>query len=178
MSRTNPHKKKRRLAKRTLLIHGEGEEDCVFLKHLRSLYSQNSNSTCKINRGKGGSADSIVLQAIRSPGAYDKRIVILDNDKAKNEMAKARRLAKEKNIELIEHTPCIEAILLSILTTKNSFKQKNSSEYKKEFESKYINSKKRSKITEYQKLFSKKMLDRKRLKIKELGLLISLFENK
>lgn len=177
MSRTNPYKKKRRSANITLLIHGEGQEDCVFLKYLKSLYSQNSSIACKISRGKGGSADGVVIQAHKIQGAFDRKVVVLDNDKNKTEMAKARLDATKKHIELIEHTPCIEAVLLLILGCKADTKQKTSVWCKKEFESKYIDSKKRSEELEYQKIFPKKLLDQKRTKIKELNRLICLFEN-
>jgi len=39
MSRTNPFKKKRRAAKTTMLVYGEGQAEEMFLKHLRSLYA-------------------------------------------------------------------------------------------------------------------------------------------
>ncbi len=177
MSRTNPYRRKRRSASKTLLIHGEGQEDCVFLKYLKTLYSQNSNVASKISRGRGGSADSIVVQAHRLQGAYDRKVVVLDNDKSTAEMSKARQEAVRKKIELIEHTPCIEAVLLLILGCRKNVKQQTSAWCKKEFESKYINSKKRSEESEYQELFPKKLLDQKRLKVKELNTLICLFEN-
>jgi len=43
MSRTNPYKKKRHVAERTLLVFGEGLSEEILLKHLKSLYSYNSN---------------------------------------------------------------------------------------------------------------------------------------
>lgn len=177
MSRTNPYKKKRRSANKTLLIHGEGQEDCAFLKHLKSLYSQNSSIACKISRGRGGSADGLVIQAYRIQGAFDRKVVVLDNDKSRTEMAKARQEATRKQIELIEHLPCIEAVLLLILGCKKDVKQKTSGWCKKEFETKYIDSKKRSEEFEYQKLFPKKLLVQKRLEVKELDRLICLFES-
>jgi hypothetical protein len=177
MSRTNPYKKKRRSANKTLLIHGEGQEDCIFLKYLRSLYSRNSSLACKITRGRGGSADSIVIQANRIQGAFNKKVVVLDNDKSRTEMAKARQEAIKNHIEFIEHSPCIEAVFLLILGYRVDVKQKTSAWCKKEFESKYIGSKKRSEEFEYQKIFPKELLDHKRSKIKELSRLICLFEN-
>jgi hypothetical protein len=69
----------------------------------------------KVRRGKGGDAVSVVVDAINTPGSFDRRIVVLDNDKPKSEMEKARREARIKNVELIENNPCLEAFLLSIL---------------------------------------------------------------
>lgn len=177
MSRTNPYKKKRRSANKTLLIHGEGQEDCIFLKHLKSLYSQNNSIACKISRGRGGSADSIVTQANRIQGAFDRKVVVLDNDKSRTEMTKARHEATKKHIDLIEHSPCIEAVLLLILGYRANVKQKTSAWCKKEFESKYIGSRKRSEEIEYHKIFPKELLDQKRPKVKELNRLICLFES-
>jgi len=39
------------------------------------------------------------------PGAFDRKIVVLDNDKTKMEMVKAKQEAKNRSIELIENTP-------------------------------------------------------------------------
>lgn len=174
MSRTNPYKKKRRQASKTLMIFGEGFGEEMFLKHLKGLYSYKSNVAITIKKGKDGDAQNIVIDADRTPGAYDRKIVILDNDKSTTEMAKARQEAKNRNIELIENTPCLEHLLISILDKKPN--NKNSDWCKKEFESKYIDKKKRGEPNEYIKLFPKKLLDIQRSKISELNKLISVME--
>jgi len=176
MSRTNPYKKKKRQASKTLLVFGEGFNEEMFLKHLKSLYSYKSNVAITIKKGKGGDAKNIVIDADKTPGAFDRKIVILDNDKTKTEMTKARQEAKNRNIELIENTPCLEYLLVSILDKKTS--GKNSDWCKGEFESKYLSKKKRREPNEYIKLFPKKLLDIKRLKILELDKLILIMEGK
>ena len=176
MSRTNPYKKKKRQASKTLLVFGEGFDEEMFLKHLKSLYSYKSNVAITIKKGKGGDAKNIVIDADKTPGAFDRKIVILDNDKTKTEMTKARQEAKNRNIELIENTPCLEHLLVSILDKKPS--GKNSDWCKGEFESKYLSKKKRGELSEYIKLFPKKLLDIKRLKISELNKLILIMEGK
>jgi hypothetical protein len=176
MSRTNPFKKKRRQASKTLLVFGEGFGEEMFLKYLKSLYSYKSNVAITVKKGKGGDAQNIVIDADRTPGAFDRKIVILDNDKAKAEMAKARQEAKNRGIELIENTPCLESLLVSILDKKPA--SKNSAWCKGEFESKYIEKKKRGESSEYIKLFPKKLLDGQRPKIHELDKLISIMEGK
>ena len=55
----------------------------------------------KISRGRGGSADSIVVQAHRLQGAYDRKVVVLDNDKSTAEMSKARQEAVRKKLNLL-----------------------------------------------------------------------------
>jgi len=176
MSRTNPFKKKRRQASKTLLVFGEGFGEEMFLKYLKSLYSYKSNVAITVKKGKGGDAQNIVIDADRTPGAFDRKIVILDNDKVKVEMTKARQEAKNRGIELIENTPCLESLLVSILDKKPA--GKNSAWCKGEFESKYIEKKKRGELSEYIKLFPKKLLDGQRQKIPELDKLISIMEGK
>lgn len=176
MSRTNPFKQKRRQAKKTLLVFGEGLGEEMFLKHLRSLYSFNTNIAITIKRGKGGTADGVVIDASKTPGSYDRKIVVLDNDKPKTEMTKARQEAKTRSIEMIENTPCLESVLISILDKKPNVI--NSALCKGKFESKYIDKKKRGEPGEYIKLFPKKLLDAQRLKVSELNRLISTMEGK
>ncbi len=176
MSRTNPYKKKRRQANKTLLLFGEGFGEAMFLKHLKSLYSYNSNVAITVRKGKGGNAQDIIVDADRVPGAFDRRMAVLDNDKTKMEMAKARQEAKNRGIGLIETTPCLEFLLITILDKQPS--GKNSNWCKGEFESKYLGKKKRGDPSEYAKLFPKKSLDAKRLKISELNKLILIIEGK
>lgn len=84
MSRMNPDKKKRRTANRTLLFFGEGMNEAIFLKYLRKMYCGDVNLAITIKKGKGGDLVNIVLDVNKVPGAFDRRIVLLDNDKSKN----------------------------------------------------------------------------------------------
>ena len=174
MSRTNPNKKKRRVAETTLLVFGEGLGEEMFLRHLRGLYSQNSNLQLTIKKGKGGTADGVVIEAYNTPGAYDRRVVVLDNDKGQKEMSKAQQEATKRGVEVILHTPCIEALLLAILNPKNTYQSKTSSFCKKEFESNHIPKKKRADPAEYDKLFPKNILDIQKSKLPELNVLLIL----
>lgn len=176
MSRTNPNKKKRRSANKTLLIYCEGLEDKTFLEHLRSLYARNSGVGVKIRNGKGGNAKDIVVNANKEPGDFDKRIAMLDNDKDTQEMDQARKQAKLRKIEIIENSPCLEAMLLSILTSQN-FTRESSSACKKEFESNYVDKKKRTEVAEYRKYFPKEKLNDARKHMVWLNKIISLMEN-
>lgn len=176
MSRTNPYKKKRRQANKTLLVFGEGLSEETFLKHLKSLYSYNSNAAITVKKGKGGDPQSIIIEADKTPGAFDRKIVVLDNDKTRAEMTKARQEAKNRGIELFENTPCLEFLLLLILGKQPSGSDSNWC--KNDFESKYLEKKKRGEPSEYAKLFPKKLLDAKRSKISELNRLILIMEGK
>jgi len=175
MSRTNPYKLKRRRANKTLLIFGEGFSEEIFLKYLRGIYSFNKNVAITIKRGKGGTPYNVVLDADKLHADFDRKIVIVDNDKSKTEIQKARKIAKEKNIELIENTPCLESLFINILDKKYN---QNSNWFKHEFESKYLDRKKRDEMDEYSKLFPKKLLDKKQTEIPELKKIISVMEGK
>ena len=174
MSRSNPFKKKRRVANRTLLIYGEGLDDETFLKYLRWLYSFGRNVQVTVRSGTGGSAVNVVIQAFREPGDFDRKIVVLDNDKESQEMIQARQEAQRRSIELLENTPCIEAMLLAVLKNDASSGSKSSKWCKTEFESKHIDEKKRTELAAYLKVFPKTLLDSRRSKVKELNRLISL----
>lgn len=178
MSRTNPYKKKRRSANKPILIYSEGLNEEIVLKYLRSLYARDKDVAITIRRGKGGTAYGMVIQADKTQGAFDRRIVVLDNDKGKSEMQKARQEAEKRKIELFEHTPCLESVLLSTLRKGQSFQQKSSSWCKQEFESKFLDRKERNQSDEYTKLFPKNLLDKESSKVPELKKLISLMLGK
>lgn len=176
MSRTNPYKLKRRSANRTLLVFGEGLSEEMFLKHLRNLYAYNSNVAVTIRKGKGGTAYGIVVDADNTPGAFEKKVVVLDNDKGEAEIEHARREAKQRGIDLLENSPCLEAVLLSILNSGKSYAGRGSAWCKSEFESKYLDKKKRTEPNEYLKLFPKELLDKQRATVHELNRMIVLME--
>ncbi|MBU0978527.1 MAG: hypothetical protein ABIJ03_01595 [Patescibacteria group bacterium] len=176
MSRTNPYKRKRRSASKFVLIYGEGLDEEVFLKHLKSLYSKNKNIAITIRKGKGGSAFDLVINAYKSYGAFSRKVVVLDNDRGVAEMRKAKTEAKKRRVELYEHIPCLESVLLSILVDGKNFRNKSSKWCKQEFESKHLNRKKRNEFKEYIKLMPKKLLDKQSVKIPELIKLISLMK--
>lgn len=167
-----------RRAKRTILFYVEGSSEEVFLKHLRRTYARNSGVAVTIRNGQGGSADGIVQRASCYPGGFDRRVAVLDNDKSKSEMAKARELAKAGDIGMVENCPCLEALLLRILNDGKILDGEKSGYYKKEFEKKHICENKRCDIDEYAKIFPKNILDGNRKKAKELDEIIGLMEGK
>ena len=178
MSRSNPYKKPRRVAKQTVLFYGEGMGEEIFLKHLRGIYAQNSGLALTIRRGKGGTADGVVLSAIKYSGAFDRKVVVLDNDKSKGEMEKARQLAAQHSVILLENKPCLEALLLGILEPKLNFEGKTSTWCKQEFQKKYIEKKQRSQSHRYEDLFTKTTLDKARKRLKSLHEVILVMEGK
>lgn len=175
MSHSNLFKRKRRSVNKTVLFFTEGLDESNFLKYLKSLYT-NRKIAVTIKKGKGGSADGIVIEAINIIGAFGKRSVVLDNDKSKREMQAAQEQAEANNIILILHTPCLEANLLKILQSEKDYSSKTSKWCKKEFETKYIDGKDRGEMSAYNRHFPKQLLDKCRKNIPELDLIIKLIE--
>ena len=143
---------------------------------MRSLYSYNSGVSVTIRNGKGGNPRSIIINAVNEPGDFERRIVILDNDKGKQEMKQARDEAKMSGVEILENSPCLEATLLAILRPKQDFSTKESAWCKREFESNYMDKKKRTGLEEYNEVFSKQILDHQKNTIPELKTLINLMQ--
>lgn len=177
MSRTNPYKKKRRSAKQTLLMFGEGLGEEMFLKHLRGLYAKNSGVSVMIRKGKGGTPKNIVIDAANEFGDFHRRVVILDNDRGEQQMREARTEAGKRNIQLVEHTPCLEALLLEIIRNGQEFQGKTSAWCKREFETNYIEKKKRGETREYEKIFPKSLLDQARTGTQALERIIAFMES-
>lgn len=175
MSRSDPKKRKQREPKHTILLYGEGYSEKMFLEYIRGIYARGNDVKVTIKSGSGGSPEAIVSEALKEVGSFDQRIVIMDNDGKIKEMERAREKAKKGSIKIIENTPCLEGVLLSILKGK-SYSDKSSSECKKEFESRYVSKQRRKDKEEYKKHFPKKNLDERRKHVKELDTLISLFE--
>lgn len=168
MSRSKP--------KNTLLLYVEGYSEKIFLEHIRGIYARGNDVKVTIKSGSGGSPEAIVSEALREIGSFDRRAIVMDNDGKIKEMEKAREKAKKGNVKIIENTPCLEGVLLSILETEKSYPNKSSSKCKKEFESRYISKQRRKDKEEYKKHFPKEILDERRKHVKELDILISLFE--
>ena len=90
-------------------------------------------------------------------------------------MNRARAEANKIGVVIIEHTPCLEKMLLPIVNGKHPASA-DSEEYKKEFESKYIERKKRGDSREYERVFPKELLDSKRKSTPELDALIQIMQ--
>lgn len=175
MSRSNPGKKKQRSAQKTFLVCGEGMNEVIFLKYLKSVYNQNSGAFIKIIDGKGSTPEKIILSANNEPGDFSKRVAVLDNDKSEQEMEKAYKVAQKHSIQVIQNSPCLEATLLNILCSKD-FSSQTSKFCKREFQDKYLEKKKRSHLKEYQKLFPKSCLENCQKRIPELKEIINLMK--
>ena len=101
---------------RSVLIVGEGLTEEAFLRHLKSLYiTRGCGIGLKIRNAHGKGPDHVVGFSIRqrNNAAYDRVIALLDTDDPWPD--KVVKRARQKKIELIGSTPCIEGLLLRIL---------------------------------------------------------------
>lgn len=160
---------KKKTVKKTTLFFGEGLLDSLFLNYLKSIYTS-EKIDITIRRGRGGDAKKIVNDCIKVFGAFNKRAVLLDNDKPAKEVSEARKTAKENNIVVIENTPCLEALFLSILD--KDYENKSTKWYKKEF--KKYHKKEIQSFHDFNKIFPKEIIEEKKEKINNLKLIIEI----
>lgn len=110
-------RKDRKVKLATLIAVGEGAHDKAFLNHMKGIYDyRHSGQKVTVDSADGGSPEDIIQSVIRKNrhAAYDRSYILLDSDIPIPE--KARNIAKQKRIELIESTPlCLEGMLLEIL---------------------------------------------------------------
>ncbi len=100
----------------TLLAVGEGDGDCAFLKHLRSLYCSNGvGYTTTIRNAHGKGPEHVIDFAAQHAKIYryDRVIALLDTDIPWSD--KLLKTARRARIEIVGSTPCLEGLLLSIL---------------------------------------------------------------
>ncbi len=100
----------------TVLIVGEGPTEEAFLRHLKSLYIyRRCGVALAIRNAHGKGPGHVVDFAIRqrNNATYNRVITLLDTDDPWPD--KIVKRARQKKIELIGSTPCIEGLLLRIL---------------------------------------------------------------
>jgi|GEM_PF-727581 len=167
----------------TALIYCEGAHDLAFMRHLKRLYS--SASATKTNfsttKGSGGSLDTLVADALKVPGDFNRYLVKLDNDRTKDEFDKANSLAEQVNanggyLTITASYPCLDALLLSILRPGQDYTRKKSKTCKREFERDYLAADKRLNSAAYDRIFARQVLDEARKNIAELDDLIRFLE--
>jgi hypothetical protein len=86
--------------------------------------------------------------------------------------------ADNLNIKRVESKPCFEAFLLSILDGIDYSTHTKCDKCKKEFESKYLNSKKRKQRENYTNIFPKALLEQKAKEIPNLKKIIDVMQGK
>jgi len=165
MSRSNPYKRKR-IAKRTVLICGEGDDEEYLLLHLRQLYSRNTGICVKIKNAHGGSPLYTVQFAVKLLGDFSQKIVLVDSDRSLKEIKEAKQLAIRNNILYLECKPCIEAEILCFIN-ENEYSIKSTMECKKELKKIMQNKKIKTFVNFLEKKLSRKVMDKKQKKVKD-----------
>jgi len=166
-----------RRTKKTVFIVGEGPTEQAFLQFLKDIYiTRDGSIDIKIECGSGGSPKSIIQKTIRlsSNVQYDRRYVLIDNDKPVELDKKIIKLMNKKPpIKILKSTPCIEGLLLTILDHKNFSQSDKSSNFcKREFESHYISADKKTNKHVYEKLFERTKLEKRRKYVSELDAIL------
>lgn len=161
-------KQKSRKVRHTILIYCEGEQDSLFVQHLKRLFL-GKNKRIKIRSGHGGGMDSMIAKATRQPGEYDEKYIFLDEDQ-QIDKKEFKSKAKSKDITLIFSPLCLENLFLQIL---NGHPQMlNSKKCKSFFQEKYSYKKYSRGMME--KLFPKKLLNDRKKGIPALKTLIQI----
>lgn len=103
-------------ARKTLLIVGEGYDEVAFLNHLKQfpgVCGQGLEITIRNARGKGAAGVVDCAIKLQANAAYDKVAALLDTDT--DWTVKVEKLARQKKIQVLPSTPCLEAMLLRVL---------------------------------------------------------------
>jgi hypothetical protein len=114
----------------------------------------------------------LMIEAINTPGAFDRKLVKADKDRDPAEIGRAESLATEHSIVIVWSVPCLEAMLLSVIDGKD-YSSHSSKICKKAFEEAHIRSNKRTDSQAYEKIYTSEVLEAARQRLPELDQLIS-----
>ena len=157
-----------RIQRNTVFAFGEGEAERIFLKYLRSIYSDDKTSV-KVDDAGGKNVSYILKKAVRIRGdiKYNHCFILLDTDREWTQALKNK--AANKGMELIGSSPCLEGLLLCILNPENNYSHQSSNECKKQFQDKHLHENKIITDIDCKRLFPKIIIDSARTKIKTIN---------
>ncbi|MCU0795372.1 MAG: hypothetical protein MUF31_05485 [Akkermansiaceae bacterium] len=112
MSRSNPHKLKRRSTRATAQIVVEGYTEAAFCKHLKSCYARDCGVAVEIHNARGGSPQDLVKTALQRSG-FDRTFLFFDADVRLPETWATK--ARGAGHVIVTTSPCVEAFLLALL---------------------------------------------------------------
>ena len=166
-------KKNIRIQRNTIFAFGEGEAERIFLKHLRSIYS-NDKTSVRVDDAGGKDVLYILEKAVRVRGdiRYNYSFILLDTDREWTQTLKNK--AAKKHIELIGNSPCLEGLFLCILDPKNNYSNHPSNECKKQFQNNYLHENRTIADIDCKRLFTKVIIDSARAKIKTINRIIEI----
>ena len=166
-----------RSVRNTALIFCEGAHDRTFIQFLIAVFAPGRGVVSfQTRQGRGGSADGLVLSALKVPGDFNSRLVKLDKDRDVVEIERAIQIARREGLILNFSVPCLDAMLLNILNPGTDYSKQSSTDCKQEFEKGYIQQSKRTDPSAYRPFFNKGNLTAARSRISELNELISFIE--
>lgn len=162
----------KRKANKTVLIVAEGFCDKAFVDYLKRLYVvRGCGISVKVKNANGKGSNHVVQHAIRIREGYDIKVAFYDSDVVLR--LGLRKEARVNKIRLIESSPCLEGLLLSIL---DCHVPHQSSECKQLITEKLEG--KDPTIAESYLIISRQTLDVKRNRISELDELLKALEGK
>lgn len=164
------YKRHVRVARKTLLVVGEGYAEVAFLKHIRNLYTcGGAGCSMAIANARGKGAQHVIAYTIRTARttAHDQVATLLDSDTDWNEKVEA--LARTKKISVLLSQPCLEAPLLHIYGAAS---EQSTAEHKKDFRGRFGGDAHDERLLE--KCFPKEVLDDARGRVPVLAQLLTL----
>lgn len=163
------------------IIIGEGDDEVVFLKHLKSVYIEYPERLV-IKNGYGGKPLAIVkrLRALPQLSAYQGRLAIFDEDVSESKIQDAiKECIKDPKIEYLLSKKRFEIEIFKVLDYSEQdirrFSTDDSASAKEEFARKF----KSSNVSQeeiYKKLLPKEFLEKARKSSKWLNRIISFME--
>lgn len=162
------------------VIYGEGSDEVVFLKYLRSIYSKDSTNP-RIGNGRGGTPKKIVqtMRDVPQLGAYNRRSVLFDSDRGEEKVNAAKMEAgKRPPITPVIAEQCFEYEMLKIKGVTGGILRKarqDSCIAKQEF-ARICDKSTDGSVKSYPKAYPKNLLESKRRTNTWLDSVIGLFE--
>jgi hypothetical protein len=157
------------------LIYGEGPSDAAFLRYLKSLFApRGSGFEIRADGDEGGDPLHVLRRCLRYRGGseFTTRTILMDTDLPWHPEEVVAR-AKGEKITLLKSEPCLEGLLLAILSQPVPGTAK---ECKREFRGKWITEAAMLSAASYTKHFSEAVLRARGKTIPTLDALIRIME--
>lgn len=160
------------VARETLLLVGEGDDEKAFTGHACSIYvTRGCGVSVKLRNAYGRGPENILRAAIRAEGSFDRRAVLLDTDVPWT--AEVRATAARHKIHMIGSTPCLDGLILRALSERVPVGSKACKEALSRIWPRGI-----SDARTLERSLTREVLEEARLRIPELNMLLRLLEGR
>lgn len=167
--------KQKRPQKTSILLFGEGSEDQAVLAHIADLYINRSTHHVVPDSGVGGSPMDVLESTQKHAGFdYSHRLLILDGDRPENEYEALGEAARKKGFEFLMITPCMEALILSIIDPTKKWHTRSTAFCKSHLEKNFVEPRHRTLKRAYAPHVTKIRVDAACQKHSELHRIVSL----